>query len=462
MILVGLLSGIFFTVNGQKDSISKIHYFTAKEAVDYALQNAVQVKNALIDIQLQQQQNKQITAQALPHLSGSANLSYNPKVAVQTIPDFISPAVYGVLSQNNVKNGNGEPIVAPKDFGFFAVGFGAKYTLNAGIDFNQILFDGQVFVGLQARRASIRNAQMAAEVTKEQIKANVYKVYYQLVVGQRQIGTIDANIANYEKLLHDTKVIYQNGFAEKLDVDKVQVQLSNLQTQKLKAQNQIDAGKEGLKLLMNIPQKDQLVLTDSLSDEELKSGILNENYNYEDRKDVQQLEAAMQLGAYNIKRYRLSKLPTLSLAANYSQSAQRETFDFFKSPYFTSSFIALRLTVPIFDGGERNANIATAKLNLQKMNNNMDQLKSSIDNGVAQSRINMKSAILTMDAQKKNIDLAEQVYNSTKLKYEQGLGSNQEISTAQADLVTAQNNYYSSLYDAIIAKIDYLTAAGKL
>jgi outer membrane protein TolC len=74
----------------------------------------------------------------------------------------------------------------------------------------------------------------------------------------------------------------------------------------------------------------------------------------------------------------------------------------------------------------------------------------------------MKSAILTMDSQKKNIELAEQVYNTTKLKFEQGLGSNQEISQAQTDLVTAQNNYYSSLYDAIIAKIDYLQAAGKL
>ncbi len=84
-------------------------------------------------------------------LNGSTNLSYNPNVAVQTIPDFISPAVYGVLSENNVKNGNGDPIVAPKDFGFFSVGFGAKYSLNAGIDFNQILFDGQVFVGLQAK-----------------------------------------------------------------------------------------------------------------------------------------------------------------------------------------------------------------------------------------------------------------------------------------------------------------------
>jgi outer membrane protein TolC len=275
---------------------------------------------------------------------------------------------------------------------------------------------------------------------------------------------LDANIANYEKLLHDTKVIYENGFAEKLDVDKVQVQLSNLQTQKLKAQNQIDAGKEGLKLLMNIPQADQLVLTDTLSDEELKSNILDENYNYEDRKEYQQLETAIELGKYNVKRYKLSKIPTLTFSANYNRNAQRTTFNFFKNeePWFSSSFISFNLNIPIFDGGARNANIKTAKLNLLKLNNNVDQLKSSIDNDITQSRINMKSALLTMDVQKKNIELAQNVYNSTKLKYEQGVGSNQEISTAQADLVTAQNNYYSSLYDAIIAKIDYLKAAGKL
>jgi len=462
-ILAAILTGICLKAGAQqKDTLTHMYAFSAKQAVDYALQNAVQVKNALLDIKLQEQTNKEITAAALPHITGTGSVTYNPNVATQTFPNFIAASTYGVLIKENVKNGNGNPISMPNDFGLIQAAFGSKYSLNAGIDLNQILFDGQVFVGLQARRAAIKNMELTADITKEQIKANVYKIYYQLVVGQRQIGTLDANIANYEKLLHDTREIYKNGFAEKLDVDKVQVQLSNLQTQKLKAQNQIDAGKEGLKFLMNIPVQDQFVLTDTLSDEELKSNILDENYNYEDRKEIQQLEILMELGKFNVKRYKLSKLPTLSLAGNYSKSAQREEFDFFKGPYFTSSFISLRLNVPIFDGGARNANIATAKLNLLKMNNNMDQLKSSIENDIIQSRINMKSAILTMDTQKKNIELAQQVYNSTKLKYEQGLGSNQEISTAQADLVTAQNNYYSSLYDAIIAKIDFLKAAGKL
>ncbi|MBS1736133.1 MAG: TolC family protein [Bacteroidetes bacterium] len=456
------ISGTLNATAQQGQSTPHVYKFSAKEAVDYALANSVPVKNALLDIQSQMQTNKGITAAALPHLNGSASLSYNPNVATQTIQDFISPAVYGVLIKNQVKDGNGQPIHAPGNYDYFSIGFGSKYSLNGGIDFNQLLFDGQVFVGLQARRASIQNAALNAQVTQEKIKTNVYKIYYQLVVGQRQIGTLDANITNYEKLLHDTREIYKNGFAEKLDVDKVQVQLSNLETQKLKAQNQIEAGNEGLKFLLNIPTTDSLILTDTLSDEQIKSNILNQEFNFEDRKEYQQLESLVTLGKYNIKRYKLSALPTLSLAANYSKSAQRQVFDFFKGPYFTSSFIALRLNMPIFDGGARRANLENARINLQKLNNSLSQLQLSINNDVTQARLNMRSAIITMDVQRKNIDLAQQVYNTTKLKYEQGLGSNQEISTAQTDLISAQNNYYNSLYDAVIAKIDYLTATGKL
>jgi len=442
--LASVLCILYFGASAQQnDSARQIHSFSAKQAVDYALQNAVQVKNALLDIRLQYQQNKQITAAALPHISGSVDFTDFLSIPTQLIPAEFAGGPAGT---------------------YFPVKFGTKYTGSYGANLQQIIFDGQVFVGLQARKAAIKNAELTADITKEQIKANVYKVYYQLVVAKRQITTLDANIDNYEKLLHDTKIIYNNGFAEKLDVDKVQVQLINLQTQKLKAENQIEAGKEGLKLLMNIPQSDSLYLSDTLSDEELKSNILDAGYNYEDRKQFQQLETAIELGKYNVKRYQLSRIPTLTFSANYNNNAQRTTFNFFKKdePWYSSSFLSLHLAIPIFDGGERQANINSARLNLQKLTNNADQLKQSIDNDVAQARINMKSAILTMDAQKKNIDLAQQVYNSTKLKYEQGLGSNQEISTAQADLVTAQNNYYGSLYDAIIAKIDYLTATGKL
>jgi outer membrane protein len=217
---------------------------------------------------------------------------------------------------------------------------------------------------------------------------------------------------------------------------------------------------------MHMPQKDDLILTDSITEDKIKSDILSDDYRYEDRKEYQLLMLGKKLGEYNVSRYKLSNLPTLSANAGYSKNAQRQDFDFFKGgsegQWFTTSFIGVKLNVPIFDGFARNSRVKKAKLQLEQTNNDIDSLKESIDNDVVQARLKITAAVVTIDNQKQNMQLAEKVYNSTRLKYEQGLGSNIEIVNAQADLRQAQNNYYSALYDAIIAKIDYLKATGKL
>ncbi len=444
--------------------VPQVNQFSVQQAVDYGKKNSVQVRNALLDLQIQKQTNKEITARALPNISGSTTLNYFPNVPVQSFPNFIAAATYGVLGQEGVKDGNGNPIVAPSDFGLIQAQFGTKYNFNAGIDLSQILFDGQVFIGLKARRAALELFSKRVEVTEEMINVNVQKVYYQLVVGRQQIGSIDANITRFEKLLADTREIYKQGFAEKLDIDKVSVQLANLQTEKFKLQNQLDAGNAGLKFLMNMPQQDSLVLTDSISADKIAAGVMDNSYNYNDRVEFQAAELGKQLNEFDVQRYKLSRLPTLALFGNYAKIAQRNQFDFFNSnkPYFTQSIIGVRLTVPIFEGFAKNARIERARLELQKTNNNIEQLKASIDNDVKQATINITSALATISFQEKNVQLAEEVYNTTKLKYEQGLGSNQEIYTAQTELKVAQNNYYSSLYDGVIAKINYLKATGKL
>lgn len=457
--VIGMLVAVSFPVQSQTT-----HAFTAKQAVEYAQANAVAVKNALIDIKIQEQTNREVTSAALPQLNGSVNVTYNPNIAVQSLPDFISPATYQVLVDQGVKDGNGQTITFPAGgFGNIAAQFGVPWTAGAGLELSQILFDGQVFVGLQARKTVLDFAKKQAELTEEQIKVNVYKLYYQLVVGRQQITSIDANIDRFNKLLNDTKEIYKQGFAEKLDIDKVQVQLNNLQTEKVKMNNQLRVGNAGLKFLMNMPQKDSLLLTDSLTADELKENVLDQQYNYNDRKEFQLLSLGLKLNEYNVKRYQLSRIPTLAAFASYQKNAQRNKFDFFNDgPWFTASLVGVKLSVPIFDGFARRSKIASAKLEVEKAKNNLAQQQESIDNEVTASRLNITSALQTIDAQKQNVELAEKVYNTTKLKYEQGLGNNQEIYNAQAELKVAQNNYYSALYDAIVAKIDYLKATGKL
>ena len=453
---------LLIAVNGYGQ---KSHQFTVQQTVDYAMQNATQVKNALIDVKIQQQTNKEITSAAYPQLNGSAGVNYFPNVAVQTLPDFISLSTYGVLEKEGVKDGSGNTIAvpAPDKMGFIQAQFGTKYTSSAGLELSQLLFDGQVFVGLQARRASIELANLQVDVTKELIKANVQKIYYQLVVGKQQMGSISDNIDRLNKLLRDTKIIYENGFAEKLDVDKVNVQLSNLLTERLRVQNTLDAGNAGLKYLINMPQKDELILVDTVSEEMLQENVLVTEVNYADRKEFQLLNTTSELLSYNIKRHKYSYLPTLAAFGSYSKNAQRNQFNIFgKGPWFTTSVVGLSLSVPIFDGFARQSRIEKARLELEKNKNSVINLQANIDNEVEQAKLTMTSSLVMVSQQKQNMELAEKVYNATKLKYEQGLGSNQEIYNAQTELKMAQTNYYSAMYDAIIAKVDFLKAIGKL
>jgi len=440
------------------------HEFSIQQAIDYASKNNMQVKNALLDVKYQEQVNREVTSRAYPGINASLGTTYNPNVATQVIPNFISPATYQVLVDEGVKDGNGNPIVMPNDFGFIAAQFGTKYSASAGISLSQILFDGQVFVGLQARDATMNFARKNAEITEEAVRTNIYKVYYQLVVSKTQVELLDSNISLLEKLLKDTRIIYENGFAEKLDVDKVNVQLTNLQTEKRKVLNTISNGYYGLKLLIGMPIRDQLVLTDTLSADQIKEGVLeNSAYDYKDRKDYQYAQIGKQLNEYNIRRYKLSQIPTVSLNGQYAKSAQRNKWNFFgKGDWFTVSSVSLNISVPIFNGFYTKSKIQQARIDLQKTENQISALEISIDQQVETAKNNFSSAIINMDYQQRNMELAEKVYQQTKKKYEVGTGSQTEINTAQTDLKTAQTNYITALYDAIIAKVDFMKATGKL
>jgi outer membrane protein TolC len=420
------------------------HEFSIQQAVEYAHKNNMQVKNALLNIQSQQQTNREITSGALPNITGTANLTKYIDIPTSLIPGEIF----------------GQPAGT-----YIPVQFGTKYNSTLGLQLQQTLFDGQVFIGLKARSTSIEFQTKNMEVTEESIKVNINKIYYQLVVSKTQIDLLDANIARLQKLEHDEGELYKNGFAEKLDIDKVTVQLANLQTEKAKTINSISIGYLGLKTLMGMPVKDTLILTDKIDEAQIKADFSNDTaYQYSDRKEFQYLSLSKKLNEFNIKRYQLSYIPVLSLTGNYSKNAQRNSFDFFAKggSWFTTSYVGLNLSIPIFDGFGRDARIKRSRIELRETENQIDNLKLMIDSDVEQAKITFKSALITMDFQKKNMKLAETVYDQTKKKFEVGTGSNTEITSAQTDLVTAQTNYINALYTAIVAKVDYLKATGKL
>jgi outer membrane protein TolC len=439
-----LLCGFVFSTNIKAQQNDKpIHNFSLEDCVGFAKKNNVQVKNSLLAIEAQIQTNREIRSAALPTINSSFSTTDYTTIPTSLLPGQIFGGAAGT---------------------FIPVQFGTKFNANYGATFQQLLFDGQVFIALQARAASLEMVNNNAALTEENIKANIYKIYYQLSASKTQLNILDANIERIKKLAHDAEIMYKNGFAEKLDVDKVSVQLNNLQTEKIKADNSVAIGFMGLKMLMGMPVKDSLVLTDIINEQSLNSDILVENdFQYSIRKDYQYLNTIRKLNQYNVQRYQLSYFPTISVSGAYSKNAQRSEFDFLKGgQWFTTSLISLNVNLPIFNGFSTDAKIKRTKIELQQTENQLATLKNTIDNELTQAKLNYMSSVATVQFQKKNMQLAENVYQQTKKKFEIGTGSNTEISAAQADLVSAQNNFMNALYSALIAKVDLLKASGKL
>ena len=439
-----LCAVLIHTVNAEAQNKTKqVYAFSLEECVTFAKNNNVQVKNSLLAIEAQIQTNREIGAAAFPTIGTNAGVNDFIKIPTSLLPAQIFGGAAGT---------------------YIPVQFGTKYNANYGINFQQLLFDGQVFVALKARASSLQWQKKNAALTEEAIKTNIYKIYYQLSASKTQLNILDANIERLSKLAHDAEVMYKNGFAEKLDVDKVSVQLNNLQTEKIKANNSVAIGFMGLKMLMGMPVNDSLALTEVIDEKSLEKDILVENdFQYGVRKDFQYLSETKKLTEFNVKRYQLSYLPTINMSGNASKNAMRTKFDFFEGgSWFNTTLVSLNVNLPLFNGFARDARVKRTKIELNQIENQLGALKNNIDNEITQAKLNYMSSVATMQFQKKNMQLAEAVYQQTKKKFEIGTGSNTEISSAQADLVTAQNNYMNALYSALIAKVDLLKATGKL
>ncbi|MEJ7736050.1 MAG: TolC family protein [Chitinophagaceae bacterium] len=438
---------------------------SARQAVDTALKNVTAIKNLQLDRKIQLAQNREITGRAYPQLNGNLSLSHYFSIPVTSLPDFISPSVYDVLTKNNVNGGNGIPIVAPNSYAVIPAQFGVPWTASAGFAFEQLIFQSDVFVGLKARSASLQYADYNIKIMEDSIRGNVYRSYYSVLIVAKRLVFVNESLLRLEKLLHDQNEMYKNGFAERLDIDRTQVNLNNLKTTQSQLSNLVQLGTEALKFAMAVPVKDSLVLTDTLSTDQVKSDLLEDGgFRYEDREEYNLLSTVQRLQQLDVKRNKLAYVPTMSAFWNYSRNAQRQKFNFFNTneQWFPASVVGLNISIPIFDGFQKQSRIQQARLNVEKTTNTIENLQRAVDFERKAARIQVTNALASLDVQERNLELAESVYNKTKIKFEQGVGSSFEIIQAEISLEESQSNYFQSLYDAVIAKLDYTKALGRL
>lgn len=457
---------MFFLALSHTLSAQKKYAFTATQAVEHAVKNVTEVKNLKIDRELQVAKNKEIRGQALPQVNGTLSSQYYFNIPVTMLPDFISPSVYGVLQKEGVKNGSGNAITAPTGPpGLNPVQFGVPWQASAGFSFQQLFFQPDVFVALQARSKSLKYADINIKAMEDSVRSNVYRSYYAVLIAEKRLRFLEDGIGRLEKLSKDQELLFKNGFAERLDIDRTQVNLNNLRSAKSQIDNLVYIGYAALKFSMGLNQADTLQLLDSLSLSMVKKDILDTTgFKYEDRNEIKLLQTVQELQQLDLKRYKLQYLPTVSGFWNYSKNAQRREFNIFdfSQPWFKTSVAGLSINVPIFDGMQKNYRIQQAKMNLEKTKNTVENVERAIDLQRVASYNSFRNAITGLDIQERNLELAEKVFLSTRKKYEQGLGSSFELLQTEQSFEDAQANYFQALYDATIAKIGYFRALGRL
>lgn len=444
----------------------KTYSFTAREAVDHAIKNVTDIRNLQVDRKIQVAKNNEIKGQALPQVNGTLGGTHYFTVPVTTLPDFISPSVYNVLTTEGVKDGNGNPITTPTgDPRYFPAKFGVPWAGTAGFSLQQLLFQPDVFVALQARSVALQFADLNIAAMEDSVKSNVFRSYYAVLIAQKRRQFINDGVKRLEKLSGDQQQLYKNGFAERLDIDRTQVSLNNLKSTQIQLDNLINIGYASLKYSIGLSQSDTLHLSDTLSLDFVKKDILDSaGFQYEDRNEVKLLNTAKELRQLDLKRYKLSYLPTVSAYWNFSYNAQKQSADYlnFKDDWYKTNVAGLTFNIPIFDGFQKSNRVKQARYELEKTENNMDNLKRVIDFQREAAYVQFTNSITNLDVQVRNLELAEKVYNTTKKKYEQGLGSSFDVLQTDQSFEDAQSNYFQAMYDAVIAKISYYRSLGKL
>jgi outer membrane protein len=443
----------------------QVYQITAKDAVDIAFKNVNSLKNAKLDYKIAEARNKEITGMALPQVTGSLQGNRYLSLPVIQFPDATESFIYEVLRENGVRDASGNPITKTVDPTVRNVSFLTPWNVTAGIAVNQLLFEPQVFVGLQARKELLTSSDLQVKVVEDSVRQSVYKSYYAVLISQKQLLFIQESIKRLQKLASDQNEMFKNGFAERLDIDKTTVTLNNTKSTETQLRNAIIIGLAVLKLNLGLSQADSLVLKDSLTADYIKENILDDSFKYEDRNEVKLLNSAVKLQSYDVKRYKMSYFPTVAAFYNFQKNGQRRNNEGGNSaPWFwyNTNLVGLSVNVPIFDGFQKKYKIKQAQFAVDKIKNTLDQAIKGIDLEITIAKNTLTNAILTMDAQESNMQLAEKVYNTVKKKYEQGVGSSFEILQADTEFQQAQSNYFRALYDAIIAKISYQKALGRL
>jgi outer membrane protein len=473
---ITLLLAVVLTTIGQ--GLIAQQRMSLDDCIAYGLSNHPDIKLAQLQIVEADWQIKENTATGLPQVS--AGLGYTGFIQRGGLPSgalsfggggggAIPPVVYEQFTDGQVEALGaflGAAFQSDPDSKIF---FNPVHSVTADVSANQLIFSNSYLIAKKAARYYRDFVNDKLGVTRSALRTKITEAYLPALLISENLKTLDKNIGNLEKLLNETKAINKAGFVEQLDVDRLELSLSTIRSERGNLVRQQEVVVNVLKFTMGMAVTDAVELSDDteklmaqFADADLVSPI-----NYMDRPEYANLLKGRELNLLQVSLYEKPWMPNVVGFLQWQGGLQggfgEKSSATFNDWYFIPSTVGgLKVTTTLFDSGVNKAKKQRAMIAVQTIDEQKKMLENAFSLELETARKLYLNAQERVASQQKNLDLAQRIYNTTQTKYKAGIGSSFEMVSAEQSLYSAQQGLMTARFDLLSARVSVKKALGKL
>jgi outer membrane protein TolC len=334
-----------------------------------------------------------------------------------------------------------------------------KPTSNFVLQVGQLIFNGGYIVGIQTAKLAQKLSEKNLVKTEQDVLSQVIESYYLVLISEESLKILKSNVENLNEVYRKTEPMVRVGIMEKVELDQLSVQVNSLTNAVRSAERQYEMTKNLLRIQLGVTADTELELTQTLADflgENPVNGI-DHSFVPQQNLDFQLLEVQEEITEKQIDMQKASYLPTVSGFYNYTEKILKPAFDM--SP---KHMVGLQMNIPVFSSGERRAKVRQAKIDLETMQNNKALMEEQLDIQFKQLQFNLRSAIESYRVQQKNVEVSREVYQNLRRKYEQGMISSLELTTADNNYLQAESQYLTAMLEVLQAQNALNTLTGEV
>ena len=415
-------------------------------------------------------------------------LSENPTVKVAEMEvqryDYVKRQTWGgLLPQVSVTGQVNHSFIVQQMSKGFSLGNDPYTTLSGAVDASVPLFAPAVYRTLKLNRTQIASAVEAARSSRITLVAEVKKAFYNILLAEQSLATLEESRATIQRTVDDTKVKFEQGVASEYDYLTAQVELSNLLPTITQTKNSIRVAMLQLKMYLSVPEALSIELVGNL--DEMKDVVLaggeTLSTDVSRNSDLRALDIQAEMLRYQLKTTNAARIPTVAafgsatitgndmedfrkMVSGGAEAGTGEAVaDLNSSKYFWTHPISVgvQISIPIFSGLKNSYKSRQVKNQIEQLDLQRDYAQRQTTVAVESAINNLLTARETMLAQARTMAQADKAYHISDTRFRAGAGTILELNSAQLNRTQAHLNYSQAIYDYLSAQADYDRIVGR-